>query len=314
MKNTLLILILSLFFFSCKEKSTSPIEEEGEFDPASVSISSLVNHVDILSGVQSFSLDSATYTITSRNKFSEGNNLAAEYIESQLNEYGYTVENQWFSETGRNLIVTKYGRNYPHEYIILCAHYDSMPSEGNAPGADDNASGTALVLEAARLFKSMRLSYSVIFAFWDEEEYGFLGSGYYAGRAVDSLEIHLVLNADMIAYDHDNDNIMGLYNSTSESTTPYVESIEQINNDYNFYIDLHRMNSYASSDDRAFGRVGFNSIGFVEIHTGADRTDINPYWHSSEDTIDKFNLNFYERMCRLLITSLVKISDARVIE
>ena len=309
MKKNILLFVISLFLFQCtEEETTSP--QNTLFNPESVSIAAIVNHVNILSGIQSFTIGTNSYTITSRNKYSEGNNLAADYLESQLTEYGYTVENQWFSETGRNLIAIKHGNVYPNEYILFGAHYDSMPSEGNSPGADDNASGTAVVLEAARLYSNMSSSYSVIFALWDEEEYGLIGSGYYAGRVVDSLFINLALNADMIAYDHDNDNIMGLYHSISEETTPYVEEIEQVNVENNFYIDLYRINSNAPSDDQAFGRVGFNSIGFLEVHFNYGYDDFNPYWHSSDDTIDKFNLNFYERMSRLIITSLVKISEA----
>ena len=58
-----------------------------------------------------------------------------------------------------------------------------MPSGTTAPGADDNASGTAAVIEAARIFTQYDSKYTIIYALWDEEEQGLIGSAYYAHQA-----------------------------------------------------------------------------------------------------------------------------------
>lgn len=69
----------------------------------------------------------------------------------------------------------------------------------HAPGADDNASGAAVVLEAARLLSSIQTPYTIIFALWDEEEIGLIGSANYARHAVQSGEQILgIVNMDML--------------------------------------------------------------------------------------------------------------------
>ncbi|RPI97989.1 MAG: M28 family peptidase, partial [Spirochaetales bacterium] len=80
-------------------------------------------------------------------------NRAAEYIEGEFRSYGYEVDFQKYNirnRVFRNIIVTKTGVGRPREIVILGAHYDSMKN----PGADDNASAVAGLLETARIFSS----------------------------------------------------------------------------------------------------------------------------------------------------------------
>ena len=71
----------------------------------------------------------------------------------------------------------------PNQQIIICAHFDSKPYSGPAPGADDNGSGTSAVLEAARILSKYKTDYTIIYALWDNEEIGLRGSAYYAQQA-----------------------------------------------------------------------------------------------------------------------------------
>ncbi|UCH66633.1 MAG: M28 family peptidase, partial [Ignavibacterium sp.] len=146
-------------------------------------IDSLIFFVEELSGELSTTIGGVPYKILSRNKYQPGNDKAADYIEQKLENYGLEVYNQQFSSSGRNVYAVQTGTKYPHRQYIICAHYDDMPSGAIAPGADDNASGTAAVLEAARIFTQYVTDYTIVYALWDEEEYGLVGSNYYAQLA-----------------------------------------------------------------------------------------------------------------------------------
>lgn len=95
-------------------------------------------------------------------------------------EAGLTVERHAYG-TGTNVIGVKRGTTRPDEYVLIGAHYDSVP---NCPGADDNASGVAGVLEAARILGPGEHARSLMLACWDEEERGLIGAHHFVARAL----------------------------------------------------------------------------------------------------------------------------------
>ena len=115
---------------------------------------SLAYFVKELSGEVHTIIGGSPYTIVSRHKDQPGNNKAADYIKQKLSSYGLAAFDQNFSSTGRNVYGVQTGTEFPIQKYIICAHYDDMPSGTTAPGADDNASGTAAVIEAARIFSN----------------------------------------------------------------------------------------------------------------------------------------------------------------
>ena len=109
-------------------------------------LDSLISFVRILSGEDSVIINDTTTIITHRIS-SLGNDLAADYIKNKMTEFGFEAIDQNYSEEGRNIYSIQTGTLYPEEYYILCAHYDAVANYC----ADDNASGVAGVLEAARI-------------------------------------------------------------------------------------------------------------------------------------------------------------------
>ncbi|MES2934920.1 MAG: M28 family peptidase [Pseudomonadota bacterium] len=113
---------------------------------------------------------------------------AAAYLESQLKEIGYAVASQSYGVGDvqvRNLEVEIKGSTLPQEIIIIGAHYDSAHG---APGANDNGSGTAMVLELARKFKTLAPKRTVRFVLFTNEEPPYfgtrtMGSTVYADRS-----------------------------------------------------------------------------------------------------------------------------------
>jgi hypothetical protein len=114
----------------------------------------------------------------------------------RLTDLGYQVERHDFG-SGVNVVGTLPGAGAVSS-VIISAHYDHI---AGCPGADDNASGVAGVLEAARVLSSTTLDGAVVVACWDREESGLLGSRAYATRAAQQGELITVAFAlDMIGY------------------------------------------------------------------------------------------------------------------
>jgi len=115
----------------------------------------------------------------------------------RLEQLGYQVELQEYS-TGVNVLGVLPGSNHPDERIMVSAHYDSTPG---CPGANDNASGVAALLELARVLALADHARTLVLACWDEEELGMYGSRAYAQLARQRGEILTgVLVFDTIGY------------------------------------------------------------------------------------------------------------------
>ncbi|MFT5846595.1 M28 family metallopeptidase, partial [Psychroserpens sp.] len=154
----------------------------------SQNIQNIINQVDIdnitltineFSGEQSTIVDGNTVTISNREQST--NQLAGDYLTERLEALNnIVVSEQLFNTNGRNIIATQIGKTNPNDIYIVCAHYDTVADFC----ADDNASGTAAVLEIARILSTQCLDNTIIYALWDEEEIGLRGSQFYANQAV----------------------------------------------------------------------------------------------------------------------------------
>jgi Zn-dependent M28 family amino/carboxypeptidase len=110
---------------------------------------------------------------------------------------GFTVEHQTYA-TGVNVIGVRTGTKLPAERVVVSAHYDSV---ANCDGADDNGTGVAGTLEAARVLSLQPHDRTLVVACWDEEERGLIGSTAYVARAKAAGDaIVLALIFEMIGY------------------------------------------------------------------------------------------------------------------
>lgn len=109
--------------------------------------------------------------IGERNVFRpEALRAAADYIQEEWRRQGYQVIPHWYEVSGTqwaNLEVTRSGSAQPHEILLLGAHYDSVRG---SPGANDNASGIAALLELSRLFADLTPALTVRFVAFVNEE------------------------------------------------------------------------------------------------------------------------------------------------
>jgi YVTN family beta-propeller protein len=128
---------------------------------------------------------------------SETQAAAANYIATRLERFGYQVTRMPFGQT-ENLSVTRSGSQDPTRTFVIGAHFDTVPG---SPGADDNASGIAALLEIARVLTTADIATSVELIAFGAEENGILGSRLYAATARSMVRDLLgMLALDMIAY------------------------------------------------------------------------------------------------------------------
>lgn len=123
----------------------------------------------------------------------ENNIKVGNYIITNLKSLGLQVSEQEFN-SGTNIIAIQKGKI--NDTIIIGAHYDSVST---TPGADDNASGCALVLDLAKkLSKIKRFKYTIKYIFFDAEEKGLLGSSYYSKHMKEKCIF--MVNFDMVGH------------------------------------------------------------------------------------------------------------------
>ncbi len=304
MKKTLLIFTI-LFVAQSFMHSQSPTIQS---IINQTNIDSLIYFVEELSGEVSTVIGGTPYTIVSRNKYQPSNDKAADYIKQKLNGYGLVTYDQNFSSTGRNVYGVQLGSVYPNKKYIICAHYDDMPSGSTAPGADDNGSGTAAVIEAARIFTQYNSAYTIIYALWDEEEQGLVGSAYYAQQAALAGDsIMGVFNMDMIAYDSDLDNVGEIHVRNYANSNSLKDQMVQVNTSYSIGVTPSIINPGTTASDQAsFWNNGYGAILLIEEYYGGD---FNAYYHSVNDLIIHFNQPYYHKMSRLTLGTVATLAE-----
>lgn len=204
--------------------------------------------------------------------------------------------------TARNVLGFLPASN-PHkrqEIIVVGAHYDHLGLGGHGSrspeklgeihnGADDNASGTAGILELAQYFTKHQglLGRGLLFIAFSAEERGLIGSRYFVKNPTMPLNsIVAMINLDMIGRLRDNTlNLIGVRSSTA--FRPIVRSLKS-----NFKLGLNEETyAFGSSDQRAFDEVNIPALHFF--------TGVHPEYHTPEDDSDKINAAGTERIVRL---------------
>ncbi|MGQ9811293.1 MAG: YCF48-related protein [bacterium] len=204
----------------------------------------------------------------------------------------------------KNVVATKNGKS--HEQVIICGHYDctSQDPYNLAPGADDNASGTAAVLEAARILSGYSFDRVIKFVCFSGEEQGLFGSGEYATDAKFSgADISGVLNFDMIAYVNsppEDIDLIGDYESewlvdfTIECSDAYIPSLPTLK-------VINPNETY--SDHASFWRAGYSAL------CGIEDNDVSyPYYHTVGDTIGNLFQDFASDVVRLAVATIAELA------
>lgn len=284
-----------------------------------VSIDSLMHDLGLLSGESPIDIGNGPETIVSRNKNQPGNPLAADWLQQRFEQMGFTPAVQIFSGgTGENIIVEKPGVLHPEKKVVICGHYDSMPGGPVAsPAADDDGSGTVAVLEALRVMADHDFENTMVFALWDEEEQGKLGSIYYAGVAAASdVEIIAAVNMDAISYDGDGDGLMRVHTKNIANSVALKDTAMSVNGTYaGLQLPMAiNLPGATYSDHASFWSENYSAILIIEDFDN----DGNPHYHTSTDLVDYIDQPYFHGLARLSIgTAAVMarpISDETVIQ
>lgn len=246
-----------------------------------------------------------------RNAYKTGGVQAQNWLLEKFQSYGLKAELHDFAMPGGaasdNIIATITGTVYPDEYVVLGAHYDSYSGSSNEPGADDNATGTAGILEAARILRQYTFDRSIIFATWSGEEYGLYGSEAWASEAASNgMNILGYFNIDMAGYLEPGNEI-----HTDIMAPTSANELRQ------FYKDVcaiylpgfQTFNGSLSGGDS--DHTSFNNNGFQGIFPFEDSQDYSPYIHTANDIIGPSVNNFEQHMTfvQAIIACVVTLSD-----
>ncbi|MEO6903305.1 MAG: M28 family peptidase [Bacteroidia bacterium] len=268
-----------------------------------LNLDSLTAKVNDLSGENTCFVNGKVTTI--KNRVSKtGNDVAAEYLKEHLQALGLTVTDQKYSTGGRNIIAEQKGTLYPDKKYIICAHYDAVADYC----ADDNVSGCSAILEAAKLLSKHEFKNTIVYAFWDEEEIGLVGSKYYANEAKKNKEnIAGVLNIEMLGYDSDNDFLMDIHTKDVANSIALSTKLKEINTTYKFKLKTNIKNPGTDrSDHGSFWTNNFGAICFGEAFFSGDD---NPTYHKATDRISKFNLPYFYELSKLSLAAIATLAE-----
>ena len=226
--------------------------------------------------------------------------------------------------TAYNVIGALAGTNPEAGYYIVCAHYDATGTRSAggwdwqrdpAPGADDNASGVALVLESAKLLVGQRFPWSILFIAWSGEELGLLGSQAYATLAADRNDPILgVLNFDMIGFNDLQQRLELVTNPGSRWLGDQMASVAE-RYEIGLNIDLLEDGGARLSDHAPFWSRGYDAILGIENYLPTDSTTygvregryrINSQYHSIVDLPDSLNWELVRRTTQLAVATLAE--------
>ncbi len=266
-----------------------------------VNIDSLVWDLERLSGEEPEDVGNGAELILSRNKLNAGNALAADWLQQRLVAMGYTPAVQNFSAgTGENILAVKTGAVHPGRKVVICGHYDAMPGGPvNAPAADDDGSGTCSVLEAARVLAPFTFENTIVFALWDEEEQGKVGSAYYAGvAAANDDTIAAVVNMDAISYDGNGDGLLRIHARPVANSLAIKDTALMVNSTYGLNLNIAINNPGATySDHASFWSEGYGAILVIEDFDN----DGNPHYHTPTDLLQYMDLPYWQDLTKLSI-------------
>jgi Zn-dependent M28 family amino/carboxypeptidase len=262
-----------------------------------------------------------------RSPFSGRRHLATveDFIKKELLSYGLKVESDYFSyrETKFRNIVGRSSVQHGASLIILGAHFDSVPG---TPGADDNASGVAVLLEAARLLSRARLRSEILFCAFNLEELNMIGSSYFAKKLKSAgSKVDAMVSLEMVGYTDtrpgsqkypiglrafypdrgDFIGVIGNWNSTS-LLRRFARQMRQVRG-----LPVETLSvpgngglipAVRLSDHSPFWDAGYPALMVTD--TSFFR---NPHYHGSTDILETLNHDFMAKVCEGVLRAVLAL-------
>jgi Tol biopolymer transport system component len=238
-----------------------------------------------------------------------GNARAIEYLAQAYRSFGYTPELQWLppqpAGPGRtvrtaNVVATLRGTVHPELIYVVGSHFDSVAA---GPGADDNTSGTAALLETARALSRTPLAATVVFASFTGEESGLLGSREFVRLAAErQWQIAGALNNDMIGWAGDS----GRMDNTIRYSNPGIRDIQHGAALLFSNLILYDARYYRSTDAAAFYEGWGDIVGGI----GSYPVLGNPNYHQATDLLETINVAQVAETAKVTAASVVYLASS----
>lgn len=302
------ILLFSFFITSCnvQNQSASKKSDSTSAPSASKLIDSKVDSAEVMNDVKYLSSNE----LEGRGVGTNGADLAAKFIAQRYSDLGLEKYNEDFyqpfslklrsQETSCKNVVGKItGTKHPEKYIVLTAHYDHLGKRNEKiyNGADDNASGVAAIMAAAKYLKKNPPKHSIIFVALDAEEVGLEGAKYFVKNSPVPLEnILLNINLDMISRNTKNE----IYICGTHHYPILKESLANIDENSSIQVKFGHdtpnlgHNDWTNSSDHA----PFHKEKIPFIYLGVE--DHEDY-HKHTDTFEKIDPSFLFHSSNLVV-------------
>jgi hypothetical protein len=240
---------------------------------------------------------------------------AAYYLRARLTDLGYTVRLDTYylpspHTRSFNVEATLDGMAAPESIVIACAHYDSYSTNyDSAPGANDDGSGTAAVIELARVLRQAGFRWSVKFLCFSGEEQWMLGSGHWVDSTAvpESLIIPGVYNLDMFGYTAYDTNL--LYVTRNTASLPLATLAESANVWYDIGLQVvNFLDEDCAGDNAPFWEHGYKAVFACEDSEWGIWRGSDPYYHTPGDTFGNLRMGQVLRTSQLASACLATMA------
>jgi hypothetical protein len=257
--------------------------------------------VDQVSTTRIYSYEAALFDFDSKYITQPGNAKAADYILRTLKSFGYEAEFQTFEARNvktSNVLATLRGSADPDIVYVLSSHFDSNQ---RGPGADDNSSATAVLLETARVLAKTPMPATIVFAAFTGEEAGLLGSREFVRQAQQKkIRIAGALNNDMIGWsnDHRLDNTIRYSNAgirDLQHAAAFLFS-RLITYDARYFKSTDAAAYYEAYGDIVGGFGSYPVLG-------------NPYYHQPTDLLETVNHQLVAETAKANVASIMRLAS-----
>lgn len=283
------------------ERGTTPTQPLPPWQPRAISksesvqpdIGQLMQTLDVLTGDKSFMLDGKEVRITERGG-ADNRTLTQKFLIQSLQDFGIearAVPYSFNGYNGANVEGTLWGADRS-KFVVVSAHLDSVRNKG----ADDDGSGAASIIEAARLLSSKgTLPVSIRFVGFDQEELGLIGSRAYASQIKPEEKIMAVVQTDMIGYDSNGDFAYHAMDCDRADSKPLTRVIDELNT--NLSLGMKKVSACTNRSDHAsFWNKNIPALILSENFFGGES---NPCYHQKCDTTDKINKEYMLKLTTL---------------
>lgn len=227
-----------------------------------------------------------------------------DYLAQRLETWGLEVSLHTWSRRsyqGQNIIATWPGIHDQLPPVVVSAHYDSAPG---SPGADDDGSGVASVLAAARALRGYSFNRTVMFVLFSGEEQGTLGSLSYVHDIYhQGKQVAGVINLDGIGHTETGSGGRNVIVYEEPASAWLADAMEEVASDHygQVRLGLKRLPNTGYSDHNSFLAYGYGALQVEEY-------EYNDRFHTANDTLDYVNVTYVTHIARLTAGTLARVA------